>query len=95
LFFKIDCRETVDFFCLSLSFSFFLCTFALSMNESVKFKDLIVFFIIGGGLLYITESWLMALGIMILLILIDVGLADYIVRRREKKEQEDNDETVD
>jgi len=59
------------------------------MTENIGFKDLIVFIIICGGLLYITGSWMMALGIMILLILLDVGLAAYIVRKRKEREDKE------
>ena len=41
-----------------------------------------MFIIISAGLLYLTGSWFMSLGIMILLILLDFALASWIARRR-------------
>ena len=45
-----------------------------------------MYIVVSAGLLYITESWLMALGIMLLLILIDRMIAEY----ERKKRGEDN-----
>ena len=43
---------------------------------------------VSAGLLYITKSWLMSLGIMLLLILLDRALAEY---ERKKRGEEDDD----
>ena len=43
---------------------------------------------VSGGLLYITKSWLMSLGIILLLILLDRWLAEY---ERKKRGGDDDD----
>jgi len=48
----------------------------------IKPSQWIMFIIISAGLLFITESVLMSLGILLLLIVLDFVLARYIARRR-------------
>jgi len=56
---------------------------AMDANDfKIKPSQWIMFIIISAGLLFITESVLMSLGILLLLIVLDFVLARYIARRR-------------
>lgn len=48
----------------------------------IKKSQWLIFIIISAGLIYITESWLMALGIMLLLIVLDFVLAEYFGKKK-------------
>lgn len=55
----------------------------MDVNDfKIKKSQWLIFIIISAGLLFITESVLMSLGIMLLLIVLDFTLARYIARRR-------------
>ncbi|CCY65840.1 hypothetical protein [Marseilla massiliensis] len=59
----------------------------MDVNDfKIKKGQWLLYIVVSAGLLYITESWLMALGIMLLLILIDRMIAEY----ERKKRGEDN-----
>lgn len=59
----------------------------MDVNDfKIKKRQWLIFIIISAGLLYITESWLMSLGIMLLLIVIDFVVADNISRKRGENE---------
>ena len=59
----------------------------MDVNDfKLKKGQWLLYIVVSAGLLYITESWLMALGIMLLLILIDRMIAEY----ERKKRGEDN-----
>ena len=58
----------------------------------LSWKQIISFFIICGGLYYITESILMAAGIMLLLIIGVYALSFRIMEKRRKKEREREEE---
>lgn len=59
----------------------------MDVNDfKIKKGQWLLYIVVSVGLLYITESWLMALGIMLLLILIDRMIAEY----ERKKRGEDN-----
>ncbi len=59
----------------------------MDVNDfKIKKGQWLLYIVVSAGLLYITESWLMALGIMLLLILIDRMIAEY----ERKKRSEDN-----
>jgi len=64
--------------------------FATDMDES-QFKlsklRIVSFFIICGGLYYLTSSFLMSLGIMILLIIANYLLAAWIGKKMGKEEE--------
>lgn len=50
----------------------------MDVNDfKIKKGQWLLYIVVSAGLLYITESWLMALGIMLLLILIDRMIAEY------------------
>ena len=51
-------------------------------------SQIAAFMVIGAGLYYLTGSFFMSLGIMLLLILGVHALALWIVKRREQKENE-------
>ena len=54
----------------------------------IKWWQWALYIVVSGGLLIITDSWLMSLGIMLLLILIDRLLAEY---ERKKRGGDDDD----
>lgn len=55
----------------------------MDVNDfKIKKGQWILYIVVSAGLLYITKSWLMSLGIMILLILVDRLLAEYERKRR-------------
>lgn len=59
----------------------------MDVNDfKIKKGQWLLYIVVSAGLLYITGSWLMALGIMLLLILIDRMIAEY----ERKKRGEDN-----
>lgn len=59
----------------------------MDVNDfKIKKGQWLLYIVVSAGLLYITESWLMALGIMLLLIIIDRMIAEY----ERKKRGEDN-----
>ena len=62
------------------------------MKSSYNISHFIIFFCVSFALLLLTKSWLMTLGILMLLLLIDRLLINYDNRRRLKQEQRDNDE---
>ena len=55
----------------------------------LSWKQIISFLIICGGLYYLTDSILMAAGIMLLLIIGVYALSFRIMERRKKKEREE------
>lgn len=55
----------------------------MDVNDfKIKKSQWILYIVVSAGLLYITKSWLMSLGIMILIILVDRMLAVYERRKR-------------
>ena len=48
----------------------------------IKWWQWLLYIVVSAGLLYITRSWMMSLGIMLLLILLDRWLAIYENRKR-------------
>ena len=64
-------------------------TFAPIMIEKLKTSRIVLIVIVAIGLLYITDSWFMSMGILIILIVVDKLLADYSKKKQDKKEQED------
>ena len=61
------------------------------MKDSFNFKVFILYFVVAAGLLMITKSWLMSLGIFLLIILIDRALALYENKKRRNTNTNDND----
>lgn len=59
------------------------------MKVKFNWKEFAVFFIVIGGLYYLTKSFLVTSGIMILLLLIDGLLREYDHRQRGKKQSEE------
>lgn len=54
----------------------------------IKWWQWALYIVVSAGLLVITDSWLMSLGIMLLLILVDRLLAEY---ERKKRGGDDDD----
>lgn len=61
----------------------------MDVNDfKIKWWQWVLYIAVSAGLLYITKSWLMSLGIMLLLILLDRWLAEY---ERKKRGGDDDD----
>ena len=52
----------------------------------IKKSQWVIFILIAAGLMFLTESLLMSLGIMLLLIVLDYVLAEYIGKKRGDEE---------
>ncbi len=52
--------------------------------KMMKFTHLLVLLVVSAGLLYLTRSFWMSLGIMMLLLLVDALLAQYERKHRSK-----------
>lgn len=48
----------------------------------IKWWQWVLYIVVSAGLLYITKSWMMSLGIILLLILLDRWLAEYERKKR-------------
>ena len=59
-----------------------------AMKQKINLQQVLIFIIVGGGLIYITESFLMSLGILLLLFVIDYAIADYFDTKKRKREQQ-------
>ncbi len=55
------------------------------MNYRIDWKHLLIFIFVCGGLILITRSFMMSLGIMLLILVVDYVFANLEVRRRRKK----------
>ena len=60
--------------------------FCTIMDNKSKILHILMIFIVSAGLLFITESWWMSLGILMLLLLADSFIQVY----QRKREQEKN-----
>ena len=60
------------------------------MKGSFNYKMFILYFVVAAGLLMITKSWLMSLGIFLLIILIDRMIVVYENKRRLTDNADDN-----
>lgn len=61
----------------------------MNVNDfKIKKWQWALYIVVSAGLLYITGSWLMSLGIMLLLILVDRLLAEY--ERKKRGDEEDD-----
>ncbi len=58
-------------------------------NLKINWKEWIIFLIVVAGLLYLTGSFWITSGILVLLLLVDGLLRDYDNRRRGKQQIED------
>lgn len=59
------------------------------MKMKFNWKQFALFFIVVVGLYYLTRSFFMTAGIMVLLLLVDGLLLDYDNRRRGRKQSEE------
>ena len=77
---------TSDFFIASffVDFRFFLC----NMETKIDWKKVIMFIVICGGLIYITESYLMSFGILLLLFVV----YDFISKKADQEKQNNEEE---
>ena len=92
-----------DNYCLSnhVFFRNFEPQIEKSKMDKKVIKHILLLDFVSSGLLYITRSWLMSLGIMMILLLIDALLRQYDNKRRQKwlaeqrKKMEESDEEQD
>lgn len=59
------------------------------MKIKINWKQFAVFFIVIAGLYYLTRSFFVTAGIMVLLLLVDGLLREYDNRRRGRKQSEE------
>ena len=59
------------------------------MKQLINWKEFIVLFIVIGGIYYITKSWFITGGILVLLLLIDGLLRQYDHKKRGEKQAEE------
>ncbi len=59
------------------------------MKQLINWKEFIVLFIVIGGIYYITQSWFITGGILVLLLLIDGLLRQYDHKKRGEKQAEE------
>lgn len=58
----------------------------MKLKLHIDWKKAVVYLVVAAGLIYLTRSLLMSLGIMLLLIVADHLLADWDDTRRRKRE---------
>ncbi len=73
---------TSDFFCIFRKIHY-LCSMKPKIH--IDWKKGLIFLLISAGLIYITKSILMSLGIVLLLFVIDGLLANWEYRKKTKK----------
>ncbi len=61
------------------------------MKANYNIKHFIILFVVILGLRILTDSWMMTLGIVMILLLIDRMLIIYDNKRRRDKEENDKD----
>jgi len=54
------------------------------MKLKINWKKVLLFVIISGGLIYLTKSFLMSLGILLILFVIDGFLRDYDEKHKKQ-----------
>ncbi|PJF00160.1 hypothetical protein [Prevotella intermedia] len=59
------------------------------MKIKVNWKMFLVFFVVIGGLYYITQNFWITAGIMVILLLIDGFLREYDLKKRGEKQAEE------
>lgn len=57
--------------------------------------EIIMMAVATAGLIWLTDSYLMSLGIVILLVVVEHVLVSKLEERQERKEEEENNETAD
>ena len=68
-----------------ISFFCYLC----NMKYHVNWKLFLLFLFVAGGLMAITESFALSLGILLLLFVADYFVADYDEKRRRDKDKDE------
>ncbi|WP_036877963.1 hypothetical protein [Xylanibacter oryzae] len=58
------------------------------MNKKKITSYIVLCLVISSGLLFITESWFMSMGIMIILVIVDVLLKEYISKKQDENDGE-------
>ena len=58
------------------------------MNKKKITSYIVLCLVTSSGLLFITESWFMSMGIMIILVIVDVLLKEYISKKQDENDGE-------
>lgn len=82
-----------DYLCknvpVCVCFAYAASRIIMDVNDfKIKWWQWMLYIVVSAGLLYITRSWLMSLGILLLLILLDRWAAEY---ERKKRGGDDDD----
>ncbi|MBQ2554530.1 MAG: hypothetical protein II562_05495 [Prevotella sp.] len=59
------------------------------MRNKINIWHILAILVVSAGLLYLTQSWWMSLGILMLILLADAYIAMYQQRRDKDKEEEE------
>ena len=65
------------------------------MKQLINWKEFVVLFIVIGCIYYITRSWLITSGILVILLLIDGLLRQYDHKRRGKKQADEVKKSIE
>ncbi len=77
------------FYCLLFSLLSRIFLTFVGMKIKLNWKYFLIFFVVIGGLYYITRSWLVTAGIMVLLLLVDGFLREYDNKKKAEKQLKD------
>lgn len=65
------------------------------MKQLINWKEFVVLFIVIGCIYYITRSWLITSGILVILLLIDGLLRQYDHKKRGEKQADDVKKSIE
>lgn len=65
------------------------------MKQLINWKEFVVFFIVIGCIYYITRSWLITSGILVILLLIDGLLRQYDHKKRGEKQADEVKKSIE
>lgn len=65
------------------------------MKQLINWKDFVVLFIVIGCIYYITRSWLITSGILVILLLIDGLLRQYDHKKRGEKQADEVKKSIE
>ena len=61
------------------------------MNIKINYKELLILIVVTAGLIYLTDSYLMTAGILLLLIVVEHMILDKVAERQARKAREEKD----
>ena len=65
------------------------------MKQLINWKEFVVLFIVRGCIYYITRSWLITSGILVILLLIDGLLRQYDHKKRGEKQADEVKKSIE